>query len=248
MTLWLSRLAIARSAPAAALRALIDPEAPGQRMDAHHRLLWSAFSESPDDQRDFLWREEGRGRFLTLSHRPPRQTDLFGPVETQAFAPDLRPGDTLGFALRANATRQRTGVGRVDIVMDALHGLPAQDRADQRMHMAQTVARDWLDRQGQRAGFDLRDMSVADYSTRALPAHRGRRKGQPQFGILEMTGLLSVTDPALLVAAIGQGFGRARAFGCTGEETVAGIIHIATATVSPPFRPRPDLTRVVTWP
>lgn len=40
---------------------------------------------------------------------------------------------------------------------------------------------------------------------------------------------------------------RAHAFGCTGEETVAGIIHIATATVTPPERPRPDLATVVTW-
>lgn len=39
----------------------------------------------------------------------------------------------------------------------------------------------------------------------------------------------------------------ARAFGCTGDETVAGIIHIATATVTPPERPRPDLARLVTW-
>jgi nitroreductase len=40
---------------------------------------------------------------------------------------------------------------------------------------------------------------------------------------------------------------RARAFGCTGDETVAGIIHIATPTVTPPERPRPDLGAVVTW-
>lgn len=39
----------------------------------------------------------------------------------------------------------------------------------------------------------------------------------------------------------------ARAFGCAGEETVAGIIHIATAPVVPPDRPRPDLARVVSW-
>jgi nitroreductase len=40
---------------------------------------------------------------------------------------------------------------------------------------------------------------------------------------------------------------RSRAFGCTGEETVAGIIHIATPSVTPPERPRPDLGAIVTW-
>ncbi len=40
---------------------------------------------------------------------------------------------------------------------------------------------------------------------------------------------------------------RQRAFGCGEGETVAGIIHIATATVTPPDRPRPDLSKIVTW-
>jgi nitroreductase len=39
----------------------------------------------------------------------------------------------------------------------------------------------------------------------------------------------------------------ARAFGCTDAEKVAGLIHIATPTLVPPDRPRPDLQRVVTW-
>jgi nitroreductase len=39
----------------------------------------------------------------------------------------------------------------------------------------------------------------------------------------------------------------ARAFGCTDAEKVAGLIHIATPTVIPADRPRPDLARVVTW-
>ncbi len=38
----------------------------------------------------------------------------------------------------------------------------------------------------------------------------------------------------------------ARAFGCTGGETVAGIIHIGTPAAAMPDRPRPDLTRLLT--
>ena len=40
---------------------------------------------------------------------------------------------------------------------------------------------------------------------------------------------------------------RARAFGCTEAESVAGIIHIATAAKTLPDRPRPDLGAVVQW-
>ncbi|WP_430463369.1 nitroreductase family protein [Tabrizicola sp.] len=39
----------------------------------------------------------------------------------------------------------------------------------------------------------------------------------------------------------------ASAFGCTGSETVAGIIHIGTPGSPAPARPRPDLARVVQW-
>ena len=39
----------------------------------------------------------------------------------------------------------------------------------------------------------------------------------------------------------------ARAFGCTGTETVAGIVHIGTPGPAAPQRPRPDLSRVVQW-
>lgn len=39
----------------------------------------------------------------------------------------------------------------------------------------------------------------------------------------------------------------ARAFGCQGDEQVAGIVHIGTATTLPPDRPRPDLGAVVEW-
>ena len=38
-----------------------------------------------------------------------------------------------------------------------------------------------------------------------------------------------------------------RAFGCSGDETVAGIIHIGTAPEDGPDRPRPDLSRILTW-
>ena len=39
----------------------------------------------------------------------------------------------------------------------------------------------------------------------------------------------------------------ARAFGCTGDETVAGIVHIATPPADGPDRPRPDIDRLMTW-
>ena len=39
----------------------------------------------------------------------------------------------------------------------------------------------------------------------------------------------------------------AQAFGCTEGETVAGIVHIGTPPEDGPDRPRPDLSKIVSW-
>tara|TARA_R110002096_G_scaffold47539_53_gene126922 strand:- start:276 stop:848 length:573 start_codon:yes stop_codon:yes gene_type:complete len=66
---------------------------------------------------------------------------------------------------------------------------------------------------------------------------------------------------SLLNAALAAGWGanwlsgwpshdatfRATALGLTDAERVAGIIHIGTASQTPPDRPRPDLGKLTTW-
>lgn len=214
MTLYLSRLRLSRAPSARSLNDLLNPPEPGKRLDAHHRLIWAAFADDPDRKRDFLWREEGEGRFLTLSSRPPVACDLFDPPEVKDFTLDLHAGDHLAFSLRANATRDRKGVGRVDVVMDALRDVPKGERAGARMGIAGRQGADWMTRQGAVAGFRPVEVSVADYSVTALPSHRGKRAGQPQFGILDLTGVLEVIDPAAFLDQLAKGFGRAKAFGC----------------------------------
>lgn len=214
MTLYLTQLRVSRAPSAQALAALISPRDASVRIDAHHKLIWAAFADGPERTRDFLWREEDDGSFLTLSARPPMPMDLFEPFETKPFAPVLAPGDRLSFALRANATRAKRGAGRVDVVMDALHAMPPEARAAARPEVAQREGAAWLERQGAAAGFTPHAVMVEGYATHALPDHRGPRKGQPQFGILDMSGTLEVTDPAAFCAQLAQGFGRAKAFGC----------------------------------
>lgn len=214
MTLYLSRLRISRSPSASALSRLISPEGAGARRGAHHRLIWAAFADHPDRQRDFLWREERRGEFLALSVRPPQPIDLFARPEVKPFAPQLASGDRMAFRLRANATRSRKGAGRVDVVMDALHSVPKDERAAKRNEIAQREGEAWLARQGEAAGFRLLHCEVEGYTAETLPEYRGPRKGAPRFGILETSGLLEVTEPDAFLARLAQGFGRAKAFGC----------------------------------
>lgn len=214
--MYLSRLRLSRDPRVAALDALLDPDPQGERRDAHHRLIWSAFAGDPKATRDFLWREEGRGAFLVQSAHPPEASPFFDPPEIREHCPDLRPGDRLSFLLRANATRDLRGNRRkrVDVVMNLLHDIPKAERNARRMDLAAQAAGDWMAGQGTRAGFSPDRVEVQDYRTVTLPGYRGRRKGEPRFGILDLTGQLTVTDPDAFVAKLAQGFGRAKGFGC----------------------------------
>ena len=226
MTLYLSRLTLDRAAGNAALMPLLDPEGPTQALDAHHRLLWTLFADSPDRRRDFLWRAERGGQFFVLSHRPPVAHPLFLPPEVKEFSPALSPGDRLAFILRANATRDRAAIGRlpredrrgksrrVDLVMDLLQAVPKDARARERFRLADQAARDWIARQGSAHGFAPEEVTLNDYSVISLPRQSGPRAAQAQLGVLDIAGTLTVANPTTFCARLGQGFGRARAFGC----------------------------------
>lgn len=224
MTLYLSRLTLNRDAPAAALMPLLNPREPGPAADAHHRLVWSVFADSVDRKRDFLWRYDGQGRFYTLSSRPPQPSALFNPPETKIFNPVLRVGDRLQYKLRANATKDRAVVSRmekaarrgksrrVDVVMDLLRTAPEDEkRAVIRDRTAQAAAEAWMTRQGDARGFEPRTTVVEGYST--IELGRKRRQGAT-FGILDLTGEIAVTEPEAFLTALAAGFGRAKAWGC----------------------------------
>lgn len=239
MTLYLSRLTLARTPSARALLELVDPKDEGRAMDAHHRLIWSVFTDGANRERDFLWRADGQGKFFTLSARRPVSHPLFEPPETKPFEPELTPGDRLQFTLRTNATGavprpgQKRGQ-RVDVVMQALAALPQKadhappdgvgplypadlrsTRARARRPVMDKAATDWLSRQGERTGFTIDKLIVEGYRTVPLPKPTvGKRENAPKFGILDLTGTIEITDPARFLPALAQGFGRAKAFGC----------------------------------
>jgi CRISPR system Cascade subunit CasE len=211
--LYLTRVAISRSASARALIQLLNPVKGDDRAAAHHRLLWTLFADLPDRRRDFLWREDGDGRFLILSTRPPADHHrLFDLEEAKPFEPALAQGNRLRFALRANATvRHRGSASHRDVVMDAIHALPpGPERAVARRDHATPAARAWLDKQGAAHGFTVDHMACLGYDTMRI-AHG---KAPIQLGVIELEGRLNVTEPDAFRAALGRGFGRARAFGC----------------------------------
>lgn len=230
MTHYLSRLTLSRDPSIKSVAPLLNP-APGSNngdaASAHHRLVWSAFSNGGEATRDFLWRAEDRGVFYVLSAMPPNESALFEAAEIKPFEPALSPGDRLDFRLRVHATVNTSAPGdkrgkRHDIVMHRLKDIPKDERADKRMDMAEAAAIDWLDTQGSRDGFTLlrsrnRDVRlVQDYRVLDIPRHGAlaqRREHRFRAGVLDLEGRLEVTDPPAFLSRLYRGFGRAKAFG-----------------------------------
>lgn len=236
MTLYFTRLTLKRNPGLDALKGLLNPEDSARRLDAHHRLLWSVFSDSPERTRDYLWRAESNGRFYVLSQRPPLSNGLFETPESKEFAPAIEKGDRLSFILRANAVRS-IAVGpkpnsgekgsrgkKVDVAMHLLHSIPGGQqlpddsgsaRSEARYGLARKASLEWLERQGKMHGFTVEQgrFELDDYSKVTLPATRKKKHGQPQFGIFDMKGEISVTDPESFMSQLASGFGRAKAFG-----------------------------------
>ncbi|MFV1495535.1 nitroreductase family protein [Phaeobacter sp. JH20_02] len=87
------------------------------------------------------------------------------------------------------------------------------------------------------------------------------QKASPKIPPIEQTYSAGAVCLALLNAALAAGWGAnwlsgwashdpefcAEAFGLLSHERIAGLIHIATETNTPPDRPRPDLATLTTW-
>jgi CRISPR system Cascade subunit CasE len=214
-TLYLSRLSLSRDASLAALAPVLLPADGGEQAAAAHRLIWAAFADMPSRTRDFLWRRDTNDRWLVLSRRPPHDPHRLFEIESKVFAPDLGEGDRLNFALRANAVITRKDDAgrpkRSDIVMDRLRAVPKGERARARDKLAVEAARDWLVGQGAKSGFHPDRIGVIAYQTEEIPRYRQK---PIELGILDLEGEIIVETPDLFVAALANGFGKAKSFGC----------------------------------
>jgi CRISPR system Cascade subunit CasE len=217
--LFLVRARLRRDVPAAALAPLLVPQDGDAQAGAAHRLIWALFADGPDRRRDFLWRQAGPGEFLALAARPPHDAHNLFMLEWKPFAPDLRPGQRLGFSLRANPVAAGAPPGRGkrgqrhDVVMHALHALPREQRTAERAARIRAAGTSWLARQGAAHGFDLESESLAidGYDQIRIPRETG---GPIRFSVLEFEGILTVREPRLFLRRLAEGFGAARAFGC----------------------------------
>lgn len=196
---------------------------------ANHQLLWRLFSQACD--RPFLFRQETESAQLSAD-QSPRSLPLFyvlsslepapvpGLLECQSkpFDPKLSQGDKLLFKLRANPTVARKNDDekrskRHDVLMDAKwHARQrGQDSLREIREAMDASAEQWLIRRSEAWGFTLeKPPQLSGYRQ-----HQWQRKQrQIRFSSVDYEGVITVTEPQRLRAALFEGVGRSRAFGC----------------------------------
>lgn len=191
-----------------------------------HQMIWNLFDNAPDQRRDFLYQREDRPGeppfYYLLSARQPLESDDNLTVETRPFAPRLQTGDRLQFRLRANAvvTSKADDHGKRRIRRDIIEARidacreddPHRENWPPPAEIHHQAASDWLNRQGEKHGFQLGDCLVSNHRF-----HKVRKPGDPHqrhFTSFDVQGSLTVTEPDACLAALRQGLGRSRAFGC----------------------------------
>lgn len=194
---------------------------------AEHQWLWRLFPASEGSPRDFLyrrWDAEGMPRYYVVSKRPPQVQSTVWGVQTQEYEPKLEAGARLRFDLRANPviTHGHDGKSkRHDVVMQEKTRLLRerglvnwQDWQGEDKPLLYTLVREtcgaWLKSRAERHGFavDEESLAVDSYQRHA------EQKGRMHFSTVDFGGELTVRDPTAFGAALYDGIGHAKAFGC----------------------------------
>ena len=201
----------------AAIRSQILPYGE-TRLDATHKLMWNLTGDHPGRERDFLWCETAPDTFRMLSRREPVDKCNFFTTVTRPFEPKFFDGDNLYFTLRVNATatvrRKVDGPCREEIGTSELRQLMSNGKptSAEKQEVRVKTALSWLDNKGKISGFTLDEAAFAVDKHEFITVKR--QTGKIQFGALELSGILTVTDPDTFLVSLTKGFGRAKAFGC----------------------------------
>jgi CRISPR system Cascade subunit CasE len=189
--------------------------------DCAHRLVWTLFSQTGEEARDFLYRQIEPGEYLVLSQHPPNDPSGLWAMTVRAFDPSFATGDRLRFLLRANPAETVAQKGakrglRVDAVMNAKHKVAGCDKDSFDVEAIESAALTWLKKRSDGFGVRLLEgtCQINSYRVERLTSGFRWRDTDIRFGVVDYEGEFEVVDPLRLSAAILKGIGKAKAYGC----------------------------------
>ena len=191
-----------------------------------HKFIWDLFPHDKEATRDFLYRRfdtEGFQQFFVLSERRPLERLDAWEIEIKPYEPKIEIGRRLHFSLRANPVVTKMPEGttskkrkREDVFMDALarnRELPETERAS-RQDVLNESASSWLVGRAEPNGFSVSRDSVLVEGYQRFEIHKRKDSNKIQMGVVDYSGILTVTNTGLFYKTLNQGLGKSRAFGC----------------------------------
>jgi CRISPR system Cascade subunit CasE len=196
-------------------RAIISPRTVAVRdlrdSYAWHQLVWKAFPGRDGEARDFLTRLDDKSegtQLLVISPCEPARPEWLGSEDiwqTRPIPVGFFSRRNYRFQLRANPTVKR-------VVRDAKGARKKNGRREPVADPEQL--RIWLERKGAACGFRI----CGDIETQFARQHFSKPPSSASAArgtlhSVDITGMLSVTDPQLFHLAVRNGIGSAKAFG-----------------------------------
>ncbi|MEW6593568.1 MAG: type I-E CRISPR-associated protein Cas6/Cse3/CasE [Thermodesulfobacteriota bacterium] len=187
-----------------------------------HQLIWKLFADHPDRRRDFIYRYEPVGgwpSFYTVSSREPLDDMGLWEIRTKEYNPCLRPGQRLGFSLRANPIRTRHDANgkqqRHDVVMEEKIKAKNTEKEIDLPEIVQEQGYLWLEKRSTSQGFHVSATGVRVGGYRQHKFYKGKGNTPVTFSTLDFDGILTVSDPDVFVReSLFGGIGPAKSFGC----------------------------------
>lgn len=139
--------------------------------------------------------------FLKRSHYilPSNHVDNWNTLAVKTFRPCFSEGQVLRFRIRANPTLKKARDGRHS------NRVPLLTRPQQEA---------WLERRAKLNGFELVNVEVSDSRTETASARPAGSCRTITLYSVQYDGLLRVEEPTRLFAAVRDGVGPSKAFGC----------------------------------
>lgn len=191
---------------------------------AAHKLVWAFFQGIPRGSPSPLHRFEMKPtpRFFVVSETEPCDISGQWEVKSQKYNPRLAAGDRLQFTVRVNpVVTRRNEQGkhkRHDVVMDAKNALKkaGKDKAEWPApgELWREAVIGWLRARNAKHGFDFRDEDVRVDGYMPTRIWKAKQRDAVQITTVEISGILTVTDPGLFRKLLFEGLGPAKGFGC----------------------------------
>jgi len=192
---------------------------------AVHQSIWKVFDRDAAAQRDFIYRIEtvkGMPTIYTISARQPAQSDEIWSIQSKPYSPKLQKDQQLRFTARINpVVSKRDADGkqhRHDVVMEAKTLLKREGkdyRETGRLYdlIRQEGAR-WMKNRSGIYGFVVAEPSlfIDGYQQHRFTKEKG--KHDISISTLDYSGILTVTDPDIMLNTLFTGIGHAKGFGC----------------------------------